>query len=443
MTRVQVTARLRGAIADLRDAGILGVIAAAVAVVTVAAVVWCLLFTRVAEWNSGCADDGIRYCAMAIGHLTGIPTSRRVLFPALLRVLHPPNPALGDGANYDGLPALARGLNLAFLAGICLEVALLTRRACDVLGVPRPRRTAVQIIAVGLILLEPFGFRWTYFYPVLTDPLAIFLGLGWLLLATSQGRARWLAIPVALLAGVTREEWLVLIMVGSVTQLLMERSRRQLVLTGLTAAALLIAAEIVFRAPSDGDDYKGDFIGFARHIVFDYFIGDSKGRQVLAWSILFALGLLPLLVLTLTRGAGRLFLAEVRQRSGLFPAALAMTLLVLASAPLGFDLHRNLSLVIPILLPFALAVAATNRRADLELAAILVGTILVWRPFHTLDGTKDAYLNFWELFAVDTNVVVDRLAADIRFVVVPLLLWAGAVVVRSVRASLRQRSAHL
>jgi hypothetical protein len=324
--------------------------------------------------SHGCAyGDGESYCAMAMGHRGFLPFSRRVLAPAIVRLM-----SLGS------VTQRFRALDLVSLVVAAALTAILTRRVARSFGATPQLASAGAVIAAAVVLLSPYGTRIALFDPVTTDLPALALGLGWLVLATGpRGAARWWAVPIGALAVLAREAWFLPIAAGAVASLALPDRQVRPVIAQIVAAG----AAGVFALTRPGTPLGPSSSELARILVQRHF-GSAQGLVGLGWAMLFALGLFPLL-----------FLVLPRVRKGGEPRALVDVLVVVAVVHLlqslvgATDTSRPAAAALPLLAAVAIGVAVAARSA-LALAAVIAASLLVWQPFFVLHGSPGQYFAY-------------------------------------------------
>src|SRR5581483_774671 len=228
-----------------------------------------------------CGYDGRYYCAMAMGHRGILPYNRRILTPAIVRLLH-----FG--------PVTARFLMLdavALFASAALTFALVRRLAL------RRRSTAGRaasagVVAASLVLLAPSTWHLAFSYPALTDETALALGLAWIALVDSR---HWSSIAFAAAVTLCREAWGPPIMIGmAVAVVLCPRNRR---LWFGNIAASVLALGVGFTQPVSGIGFSGPSgLPLVGHMLRVHF-SSPHGVAIAVWMTVsglgFVCGLLP------------------------------------------------------------------------------------------------------------------------------------------------------
>jgi len=123
-------------------------------------------------------------------------------------------------------------------------------------------------------------------------------------------------------------------------------------------------------------------------ILVERHFGSAQGLVGLAWAMLFALGVFPLLLVALPRvvkGRGTRALVDV-----LVVVAAVHLLQSLVGAT---DTSRPAAAALPELAAVAIAVAVAARSA-LGLAAVIAASLVVWQPFLVLHGSPGQYFHY-------------------------------------------------
>jgi len=293
--------------------------------------------------------DGRAYEAMARGNPGAPPFNRRVLMPALARVLaRACGRSLGQGD--DPTPAL-RAVALAGTAAGAALTGALTARAARGSGARRGRAGAAGVLAGALLVAAPHGARLAAAVPAFNDGLAAATGTAWLL-----GR-RGPAGPALLgLAALAREQWIL------VAAAVMPAHRATLA-TGALAGAVIAAQP----AAPGGEVYP--LAVSARRFA------TREGLLELAWALLLVPGALPVLL----RPRARAVRAERR-------VAAVQVALGLAG---GSDSPRLLHGALPALLAAAIGPAVARR--DRRLAPAVLVTLAAWRPRTAMTPSLEGY----------------------------------------------------
>jgi hypothetical protein len=267
---------------------------------------------------------------------------------------------------------------------------------CALTGMMTERRGGDGWIAGALLALMPFGLRWTLYNPVTVDMVATALAVAWFVFP-SWGRSL-----LGLAAVLTREVWFPVIAVVAIIQ----RDWKSAIAASVGA---LLAIKV------------GGGLGPSPIGPIKYFL-TWQGIEEYGWMALFSLGLLPLLLLR------RTFQRADRQ-------VLLIVFILAATATFAYDVHRYLFASAPFLL--ALVVPVANRRL-LEFSVLAIGSLLEWRLFHVLHGTRDAYFSFFSplygsflkrgTLLLDIPRLNGRVVADLLLVAAPLVVWLLLIV---------------
>ena len=337
--------------------------------------------------------DGAAYRAMARGEPGAPPFQRRVLMPALVRGLQ------GDD-RLSGFRAVA----LSAVAAGAIGTGLLGARVARSCGVGRSEARLAGVLSGALVPAMPHSTRMAVQMPVFNDQLSVAAGALWLLLGPS--RRHPLASPAALAAGLTREQWI--LVVGTVLPLL-GRSRPVL---AAHLAALAIATGVVLAQPAGpGSEVYPPRLALRR-------LASREGFVEVLWGLGFANGLLPVLLpAALRRVRGRC--ADRPTLAALLRVVAAQTALALVG---GSDTPRLVHGALPFLTAATVGVAVAE--GDRRLAPVLAGTLAGWRPLTRLAGSARAYEEFYLPFM--HGLLRRRVAADVARVLGALAVVAAA-----------------
>jgi len=363
----------------------LSLVAWALALVTAAAVVWQAFTTGRIEQADGCGFDGEQYCAAARGERIAPPYSRRPLVPLLVRALR-----LGSVLDRFLVVDLVALAVAAFLVGV-----LVVRLAGDA---ARSRAVAAAVVAGCLVLLQPLTVHAAFAYPAATDPVALALALGWLVLLL--GGRPWLSLPVAVLLVLARESWGPVVVAVVVVDALLDRSQWRLAV--VTAVACAGAVAVDFLQPSAGTSMST--VQVVKTWLRAHF-GSGGGLARLVWMTVTGLGLVPLLLVA--RSSWRV---PRRPLALLVTAALLNAVLAVIG---GNDTARLLLPTMAIALAPALAAVARSPRLDLPLVALVVGCVALWRPWTVAPTDVDGFLAYFTPYYSSGEVFTRRLVLDL------------------------------
>jgi hypothetical protein len=307
--------------------------------------------------------DGAAYRAMARGQPGAPPFNRRVLMPAVVRLLQ-----RRRGREQDAVAGFRR-VALASVAGAALGAGMLGARVARCCGAGRGRSRLAGLLTASLLPAMPHSTRMAVAMPVFNDQLAVALGALWLLLGRSgQGAATGLAPPVALATVLTREQWLLAGPAG----LARRCSPAQL------GAALLALGIVVAQPAGPGSEVYPPRLALRRLV-------SRAGVTELLWGLGSTAGLLPVLLpAALRRRAGRPALAA------LLRVAAVQTVLALVG---GSDTPRLVYGGLPFLTAATVGVAAAD--GDRRLAPVLAGTLALWQPLRRPAGSQRGYEEFF------------------------------------------------
>lgn len=375
------------------------------ALLVVVAVSWQAAQTKFVDLAGHCGDDGARYCAMAKGSRVEEPFKMRILTPLIVRVTAP----LG-GTVVDRF-LVVNVIAILLLMGLCGALAASLAVA---VGCGRDRAITAGSVTAALCALNPWTWHFVLSYPALTDVVALTIGLGWAAAFTARGD-RWYAVPLAALAVLAREAWLLPILVTLVVAgRLYRRSRVFLVVNGVAAVAAYVA---VFLAPSLESDYSA--FGELKQSLRANFTSGS-GVLKLGWLVVFGLGFVWLCLCA--RGS-----KVVRHER-------AVVLLLLAGLHFGLalvgggDTDRLLLPSAMILSVVALARVAEDPRLDPLTGLLVAATVLIWRPWHIVTPDVPGFWAFWGARDLTATQLVHRIMSDALLLVVPALGMLGWLV---------------
>jgi hypothetical protein len=288
--------------------------------------------------------DGAAYRRMARGEPGAPPFHRRVVGPALVR-------ALVGGDRTAAFQAVA----LVGVAAGSIGTGLLAGRAARESGAPPNRSRRAALLAAALVPTMPHSTRMAVHMPPFNDQLAVAAGTAWLLLATGPRRTRPTAPAAAALAGLTREQWLLVS-----TAALPARGRARIAHLAACAAA---AAVILSRPAGPGSEVYPPRVALRRWLT-------GEGLCELGWGLASTLGPLPLLLPAAARRAEGSTTLRALLRIGAVQTGLALVG--------GSDTPRLVHGGLPFLVAAAVgpAVAAGDRR----LAPVVAGALALWRP---------------------------------------------------------------
>lgn len=303
--------------------------------------------------------DGAAYRAMARGEPGAPPFNRRVLMPAVVRVLQ-----RGRGREADAVAGFWP-VAVASVAAATVATGTLGARVARCCGAGPGRSRLAGTLTASLVATMPHSTRMAVAMPVFNDQLAVALGALWLLLGRSD---RALAPPVALATVLAREQWLLAGLAGM---------QRRCPAAQLGAA--LIALGIVAAQPTGpGSEVYPPRLALRRLV-------SRAGATELLWGLGSTAGLLPVLLpAALRRRAGRPLLAA------LLRVAAVQTGLALVG---GSDTPRLVYGGLPFLTAATVGVGAADR--DRRLAPVLVGTLALWRPLARPAGSQRGYEEFF------------------------------------------------
>jgi hypothetical protein len=380
---------------------------------TAASAAYVVAFGQHVSWNHGCGDDGLEYCSMVLGIPVIDPYSRRLLAPWLVRLLT---------TDLDQLPAAFFLMNLVGLVVVALGAGLLTHRLAVLLRARQARARWAGLLAASLLILSPMGFAFVSYYPVLVDDVAAALAIAWLLCFFSR-RWFWLSLPLAAAAVLTREPWLSVIAAIAVSRLPLQRDRLTFWRTGATLLAVAMATGLGL-AVSGMNGRPNLEIGqpFARYGVASNLLHYVVFPQHYLWMGFFVCGLLPLLLLH-WRAYRRLIQANREAALLVYPILAGLLVQALQELVAGYDVHRFLFGVLPMVVALVLGLAARKPRLDGELILLLIASLILWRPFQVVAGTHDAYLRYYSPVYVSNAMQLVRFADDLLRVSPLLLAW--------------------
>ncbi|HLM06470.1 MAG TPA: hypothetical protein VK402_14925 [Blastococcus sp.] len=355
------------------------------------------------EVAGGCGWDGGQYCLMAEGQPEVIaPFNRRVLVPWLVHLLAPDR-------SVDGF----RIVNAVALLGAAVALVWLGRR----LGLTHPLHLTAL---VALFLLNPWTVRLYLSYPVLTDPTSLALLLVWCaLVLTARPWAPALGVVVLVVLVLTREQWALVGVPAAWLAVLLGLRRAW---WGLATTA--VAAAAAFYAVTRPRTRAARGLG----ALLDYFWQDVSTSPTHAARFVFmvvsGLGLVALVVLARlhTVAADRRLLWITSVAAGTF----GITVLG------GSDVDRILVPVGVLLTVVATVLVSRDDRLAVPWVFLVVATVLLWHPFHTVPGDPAGWLEFYGLRLQPIDAVAERLRSDAALVLLPVLC-AVAYGIRTLR----------
>ncbi len=354
-------------------------LARGIAAFTAAMLVWQAVTAERIARAGGCGFDGEQYCAAARGHRIDVPYARRPLVPWLVR--HLPGESALDRFVVVDLVAL---LVAAVLAGV-----LVVRLSGSRDG---------AVVAGCLVLLQPLTVHAALTYPAATDPAALALGLGWLVLLL--GRRPWWSLPVVVLACLAREAWGPLVVAVVVADIAVSGARWRLRVATVVAVAAAVTYD--YALPSTGP--APTTLHVLRTWLAEHF-GSPGGVARLAWMLLTGLGLVPLLLLS--RGAWRAVHRPVVVP--LVAAAVANAVLAVVG---GNDTARLLLPTMAIGIALAVAYAARSPHVVRVLVVLVAGTLAMWRPWLVSPGETAAFLRYYTPYYSGAAAFTHRVVLD-------------------------------
>jgi hypothetical protein len=381
---------------------------------TVASAAYGVVFGQHVSWNHGCGDDGLEYCSMVLGIPVIDPYSRRLLAPWLVHLLT---------TDLAQLPSAFFLLNLVGLLVMAAGAALLTHRLAILLRSRPSRARAAALLAAALVILSPMGFAFLSYYPVLVDDIAGAFAIAWLLSFVSR---RWflLSLPLAAAAILTREPWLSVVATVAVARLLLQRDRVAAWRCGATLLVVAMTGGLGIAA-SSLNGLPNLEIGqpFARYGIANNLLHYLVFPQHYVWMAFFVCGLVPLLLVH-WRMYRRLTASRRELALLVYPTLAGLLVQALQELIAGYDVHRFLFGVLPMVMAIVLAFAARKPRLDGELILLLIATAILWRPFQVVAGTHSAYLEYYSPVYVSNAMQLVRFAGDLLRVSPVLLAWA-------------------
>jgi hypothetical protein len=351
-----------------------------------------LIRTVAITLNGGCGWDGVQYCAMAAGEgPVRAPFSRRVLMPWIVQALPVDDPVTGF-----------RIVNVVALLGAAAALVWLGRRA----GIEDRWYLAAL---VALFALNPWTLRLLLSAPVHTDNVSLALLLAWCALTLIPHRGAAVAAVVVLGALVlTREQWGLVALPAVWLAVLLGHRRTGWALASTAVAVGTLA--FTFTRPSSSEALS------VTGLLETWWTEVSRSPTHAArftFMAVFGLGLVALLPLL------RVHVVRTDRRLLWLTAVAVLTVGVTVFA--GQDVDR---LVFPagvVLGVVATALAARDPRLTAPWIFLVLATVLLWHPFHTLDGSPEAVLEFYALRVQPIDASAGRLRSDAAAVALPLL----------------------
>jgi hypothetical protein len=378
----------------------LRVLAMAAAGVALLAVAWQVATSAFIELNDHCGSDGQGYCNIAEGRRADAPYHRRILLSLVVRAL---TPHLGT--------VVQRFFVLNVLAALAVSAltALLVRRMAR--GIGRPW---AALLAGALMALNPYTWHWVLSYPVITDVAATALLLGWVLLAL---RGSSLTVPLAAALVLTRDSYAVPLAFGAVALFAQHRPRHLIV---ANLVAVVVAAAFLLTLPSNPGTDVGLVDTVAKPLQENF--GSPYRLATLGWYFLFGLGLLPIALLAVyvrDRRADRSARRGDAATETLLAAVAAGT--IVAAVIGGWDVSRYLLATCALLVSVLCARLADGGLPYAVAVPLLVGTVLVWRPWQVVGASPTEFLEFWGAWLNHSSVNYPRWRVDALLILLPLL----------------------
>jgi hypothetical protein len=328
----------------------------------------------------GCYLDGVSYCAMAAGHAGYSPFSRRVLVPWLVGLLH-------FGSVIDRF----RIVDGVAVLGIAAIVAVLVLAVARELGATRNATWWMAGGAGAISVATPFAVRYVVFNPAYTDAVALAFGTAALATITWRpaGARVWVkrcaAAIFTALAVLSREAWLLPLVGATIVfgdgEPGVAWTRR---LEAMAPVAVVGAGAFLIDLlhPYAGPRY--DQLAESATLLERYLL-HAGGTAALAWSLLFAVGLLPIwLVLSAPR------LRRLRQAPVSLAVAAAALIHMVQAALGGGEISRVAWPAGICMLVLAAGWTATAPRRAIGPALVaLVGSLVIWRPWVVIHSTAD------------------------------------------------------
>jgi hypothetical protein len=242
----------------------------------------------------------------------------------------------------------------------------------------RARGITAAILVAAALIVEPHTFRLAVSTPAFVDQTALAFGLAWLLLCGSEDRRlRLWAAPVGFVASVSREEWIVLLLIAAVLMAVRYRDRRA-ALAQLLAAGL--ASLVVLTRTSDGVNYSHPLTTLREHLA-------SFGAvDRITWGYVFTIGLIPI--------AAVIAALHLRRRTfdewtPVHELALVSGIVLIGLAAFGgIDLTRISYPGAVILVALAMGVIV---RLPVTAAFYVLASAVLWRAWQAVQSPPDSY----------------------------------------------------
>lgn len=367
---------------------------------------WQVIVSRTINVNQGCGYDGAVYCQMFYGQAGAEPFGRRILAPILARLLSA-NPLVGF-----------RILDVLVVAGtMAVAVALVLWSTRTRAAAGRTDRVIAVLITLSVLLVTRNLLRFDLSYPVITDPLALFL-----LLLAAYGllrlhQSRWfvlVAVVGAFLAPLAREIFGIGIIGGAVAVFLFHRKTwpRAAIVAAAAAGGTVLA---FVQVPSSS---TGGVVSVMEGWVVSDF-GSASGLIRFATMLLIGLGYfwIPFL--------------WKRFRNRLEPpewVLLATAAVLFAASVFGGGDTDRIVMPVGILLTLAIArIATRDGTTALGLVFLAAAYFITEFPFTVVGSGADDWIGFFSLrdtplINLENNGIVPVLLA------VPLAV-AGVLIV--------------
>lgn len=349
----------------------LALLAGGTAIVAVAALVWHAVTGQFIDVNGHCGWDGFWYCRMARGAIAQAPFNRRVLAPFIVRLMH--------FGSIDTRFLLLDFVSTVFAA---IVTGVIVARIAD------RHRPAVVMITASIVLLFPFLWQVSVLYPASTEPLSAAVGFAWVA-SMIRDRPGWVVPPILAGAAVlTREDWVLPIVLSCGVLAWSRREIRWRVLPSVSTA--IIAAIFALSQPTLPSGYStsvfGTFHIMAHWIKHD--VGSLSDIRLFAVYVVKGLGLVWLVLLPRWRWV----LSDWRRRT-LIAVALGHGVLAVTG---GGDTDRLLLEAGIAMVAIVGAAVADGQVPLVPFTALLTGTVLLWSPWHvTSPANLSAYFDYW------------------------------------------------
>ena len=354
--------------------------------------------TNPSSIEPSCPFDGTFYCAAANGARIPAPYSRRPVVPLIARLL--------PGTLDARFRAIAVGcLLLAIALAIVLGDRIVKQLDADRhRGLRSPSSSPVpdspDRMACGSRCRCRFSLTTRAWRPACSGSCCIRPG---------TARSLMLAVPAAFLACCTREVWGPVIIVAALSTLFVRRNVVGIAIASIVAALVAFVA-MTWLVPSAPSSY--DELDVVRGLWHIHFV-DLEGLGQTVWSYVFALGLVPAILLY--RPPWRwLWRRRAQGDTTAFTIVIAGSLLVGSALLGGVDLTR---LAYPggfLLIIFSAPWLVTQRDLAIPATVFAITTIVLWEPGrHLITSVPDYEAYYYPAARAYSGLAISAIALGV------------------------------